>query len=48
VDPKIIELLLKQQENRAWAEEAQSADAHPDQADIEDAKAWALSILSKL
>jgi flavodoxin len=48
VNPKIIEMLMQQQENRAWAEEAQSADAHPDQADLEDAKAWALSVLSKL
>lgn len=48
VDPKIIEMLMKQQENRAWAQEAQGADAHPDQADLEDAKAWALSVLSKL
>lgn len=48
VDPKIIELLMKQPENRAWAEEAQSADAHPDQADLEDAKAFALSMLAKV
>ncbi len=48
VNPGIIELLMKQQENRAWAEEAQSADAHPDQADLEDAKAWALSMLTKV
>lgn len=48
VDPKIIELLIKQQENRAWAEEAQSADAHPDQADLEDARAFALSMLTKV
>ncbi|MFH1078758.1 MAG: flavodoxin family protein [Pseudomonadota bacterium] len=47
VDPKIIEMLMKQQENKAWAEEAQSADTHPDQADLEDAKAWALSMLGK-
>jgi len=48
VDPKIIEMLMKQQENRAWAEEAQSADMHPDQADLEDAKAWTLSMLAKV
>lgn len=48
VDSNIIEMLMKQQENRAWAEEAQSADAHPDPADLEDAKAWALSMLTKL
>lgn len=48
VDPKIIELLMKQQENRAWAEEAQSADMHPDQADLEDAKTFALGMLNKV
>lgn len=48
VDPKILELLMKQQENRAWAEEAQSADEHPDQADLEDAKSFALSMLTKV
>jgi flavodoxin len=48
VDPKIIEMLMKQQENKAWAEEAQSADMHPDQADLEDAKAFALSMLTKV
>jgi flavodoxin len=48
VNPRIIEMLMQQQENRAWAEEAQSAEAHPDQADLEDAKAWALSVLTKL
>jgi flavodoxin len=48
VDPKIIEMLMKQQENKAWAEEAQSADMHPDQADLEDAKTFALSILTKV
>jgi flavodoxin len=48
VDPKIIEMLMQQQENRAWAKEAQSADAHPDQADLEDARAFALSMLTKV
>jgi flavodoxin len=48
VEPKIIEMLMKQQEHKAWAMEAQSADGHPDQADIEDAKAWALSMLAKI
>jgi flavodoxin len=48
VSPKIIEMLMQQQENRAWAEEAQSADAHPDQADLKDAMAFALSMLTKV
>lgn len=45
VDPKIIELLMKKQENQAWAEEAQSAAGHPDAADLSDAKEFALRML---
>ncbi len=41
VKPQIIEGLLKSLEHRAWAEEAQSAIGHPDEADMEDAKAFA-------
>ena len=44
-DPKIIEFLMKTLENRAWAEEAQSADGHPDAADLADAKEFALKML---
>ncbi|MCX5856450.1 MAG: hypothetical protein NTZ57_00800 [Deltaproteobacteria bacterium] len=45
VDPRIIELLMKKQENQAWAEEAQSAAGHPDAADLSDAKEFALRML---
>ena len=45
VDPKIIEFLMKNQENQAWAEEAQSAAGHPDAADLSDAKEFALRML---
>jgi len=45
VDPKIIEFLMKKQENQAWAEEAQSAAGHPDAADLSDAKEFALRML---
>jgi len=48
VDSKIIDFLMKQQENKAWAEEAQSADGHPDKADLEDARAFALQMLNKV
>jgi flavodoxin len=44
-DPKIIEFLMKTLENRAWAEEAQSADGHPDAADLADAQKFALKML---
>ena len=44
-DPKIIEFLMKKPENKAWAEEAQSADGHPDTADLADAKEFALKML---
>ena len=45
-DPKIIEFLMKKPENKAWAEEAQSADGHPDKADLADAKEFALKMLT--
>jgi flavodoxin I len=48
VDPRIIEMLMKQPENRAWAEEARSADSHPDAADLADAKAFALEMFAKV
>jgi flavodoxin I len=45
-DPKIIEFLMKKPENKAWAEEAQSAEGHPDKADLADAKEFALKMLT--
>jgi flavodoxin I len=48
VDPKIIEMLMKKPENKAWAEEAQSAAGHPDAADLVDAKDFALKMLKKV
>ncbi len=38
VDPRIIEMLLKKPEHKAWGEEAKGADSHPDAADPADAK----------
>ena len=48
VDPKIIEFLMKKPENKAWAEEAQSAAGHPDKADLDDARDFALQMLKKV
>jgi flavodoxin len=45
-DPQIIEFLMKTPESRAWAEEAQSADGHPDAADLADAREFALNMLT--
>jgi len=47
VGQKIIDALMQKQEHRAWAEEAQSAEGHPDEADMEDAKAFALEMIAK-
>ena len=43
----LIEALLKQPENRAWAEEAQSASSHPDEADLEDCAEFVKEIMAK-
>jgi flavodoxin len=47
VNPKIIEALMNQPANRAWAEEAQDADGHPDAADLADAKKFAEAMIDK-
>jgi flavodoxin I len=47
VKPDIIEALLKKSEFRGWALEAQSAVGHPDDADLEDAKAFASAMVTK-
>ena len=43
----IIDALLKKAEHRGWALEAQSAEGHPDAADLEDAKAFAAAMTTK-
>ena len=48
VDPKVIEFLMKKPENRAWAEEAQGAAGHPDKADLDDARDFALQMLKRV
>ncbi|MBN1662431.1 MAG: hypothetical protein JW943_02410 [Deltaproteobacteria bacterium] len=48
VSPQILEALSKRPEHRAWVEEAQSADGHPDAADLADAKQFALRMVGKI
>ena len=43
----LLEVLAKKPEHRAWAEEAQGAAAHPDAADLEDAKDFAKKMMKK-
>jgi flavodoxin len=45
VNPKIIDAMMKQPQNRAWAEEAQTADGHPDAADLQDAREFAEAMI---
>ena len=47
VKQAIVDALLKKAEHRGWALEAQSAVGHPDEADLEDAKAFAMTIVTK-
>jgi flavodoxin I len=48
VNPKVIDSLMKMTVHQAWAEEAQGAAGHPDDADLADAKAFARTILAKI
>lgn len=47
VEPEIIDDLMNKPEHRAWAQEAQSAQGHPDKADLEEAQLFARSVLKK-
>lgn len=47
VDAKIIEALMKKPEHQAWAEVAQSAEGHPDAADLKDARLFAQEIIDR-
>ena len=48
VNPKVIDALMKMLEHQAWAEEAQGAIDHPNDADLADGKAFAKRILAKI
>jgi len=47
VKQKIIDALMEKLEHRAWAQEAQSAAGHPDEADLEDARDWVERMIIK-
>ncbi len=47
VKPALIDALMQKLENKAWAEEAQSAAGHPDKADIDDVKAFAQTMVMR-
>jgi flavodoxin len=47
VKRNLLEALMKKPENIAWANEAQGATGHPDQADLEDAAEFARTMITK-
>ena len=47
VNPRLIEKLIKKAEYKFWALEAQSAQGHPDNADLEDGKQFARLMMQK-
>jgi flavodoxin I len=47
VKPKMLEDLMKSPQDRFWALEAQSAGAHPDEGDYEDAEKWGWWMIMK-
>ena len=47
VKTEIIDALMKKPEHKAWAEEAQSAVTHPDEADLEDCREFAIRMINK-
>lgn len=48
VDATLLDALSKQMEHQAWAEEAQGAHAHPNDADLADGRTFAKEILAKV
>jgi flavodoxin len=48
VHPRVLDSLMTSVQNQAWAEEAQGACEHPDEADLADAKEFAKTILAKI
>jgi flavodoxin len=44
----LLDQLMKKPEHKAWAEEAQGAAEHPDEADCEDSKDFAKRMVSKV
>ena len=48
VEEAVIEALLKKPENKAWCEEARGAQGHPDDADLADARDFAVKMTHKV
>ena len=48
VDQNIIDALMQKPEHKTWAEEAQSAEGHPDKGDMEDAATFAREMMAKI
>jgi flavodoxin len=48
VSSQILDALSARPEHRGWVEEAQSAEGHPDAADLADAKEFALRMIAKI
>ena len=46
VSPEALDVLMKSPEHMAWAEMAASARNHPDQNDLEDARAFARWVIT--
>ncbi len=47
VEPSLIEALMKSPEHQGWAQEAQGAQGHPNDSDLQDARDFATGIMSK-
>ncbi len=45
VSPQMIDEWMEAPQHQAWAREAQSANGHPDAADLEDAREFAMTML---
>ncbi len=48
VEAKLLGAIRKQPEHQAWAEEAQSAEGHPDEADLADSRAFTRDMIKKV
>ncbi|MFO7555832.1 MAG: flavodoxin family protein [Desulfobacterales bacterium] len=47
LNQKIIDSLIDKVEHRGWAQEAQSAEGHPDENDLADGREWAKNMIIK-
>jgi hypothetical protein len=47
VEDAVLESMSRNPEHKAWVEEAQSADGHPDEAELEDGRDFARTMVNK-